>query len=113
MRPDHASLGYYRMHDLSWIPADQYVTVITNANLLLRNDSPEYIVAFLGSLEDIATFWNQPHDHHMNYGMPFSSNAISFHVIFQCEETAKEELLHRYSPAGIRFADITKSAIGD
>jgi len=100
------------MQDLAWMPADHYVTVATNANLLLRNIYPEFFIGFLRSLEDIATFWNRPHDQHANYGMPFSSNALSFHVVFQCEESAEEDLFHRYSAASIQFTDITKSMMG-
>ncbi len=96
------------MQDLSWMPAHHYLTIITNANLLLQHEYPGYFAGFLQSIGDTATFWNQPHENHANYGTPFSSNAVSFHVLFQCEASEEADTLERYTAAGIQFADITR-----
>ncbi len=96
------------MEDLGWLPALHYLTIITNAPLLLRHEHPGYFAGFLGSLGNTATFWNQPHENHPNYGLPFSSNAISFHVLFQCEESEEANMLERYAVAGLHFADVTR-----
>lgn len=83
--------------DLSWLPADFYVLIITEAHLLLADDSDDQLQALTSYLEGAGNEWATASSE--EFGHP----ATGFHVIFQSSGREKEKLISRLKSVEASF----------
>ncbi|HUI65932.1 MAG TPA: barstar family protein [Bacteroidota bacterium] len=77
--------------DLEWLSSESFVLVLTNADLILRND-PESWRTLASVLQSAAAHWAN------------SNPATSFHCLFHCEPGTAEDLRARLGAAGVSVA---------
>ncbi len=65
------------INDLSWLPARRYLTVVTNADELLRSTDQARVLCEI--LNDAGREWSQP----ATSTRPWAPEARAFHVVFQ------------------------------
>ena len=82
--------------DLSWLPGDCYLLVVTDGARLLE-DMPREFGLFLSALLRAAKSWAEP----VERGEWWDRPARAFHVAFQAERTDSESLRSRCSAAGV------------
>ena len=83
--------------DLSWLPADYYVLIITEAHLVFAKDSEEQWQALTSILENAGDEWAT------EISGEFERTAKGFHVIFQSSGPEKGKLLSRLRSVGANF----------
>ena len=65
-----------------WMPADAYVIVVENSELLLDRSPVEEMTAFLVTLQDVGEWWSKP----IIDNDRFNRHAVPFHVIFNISD---------------------------
>jgi hypothetical protein len=79
------------IRDLSWLPADAYILIITHSEAVLSEEDERQFSIFLEILEKASRHWSQPVEGNESWSRP----AIPFHVIFHCDQSEKATLLSR------------------
>lgn len=74
--------------DLEWLSSEAFVLILTNADLILKND-PESWRTLASVLDGSAKHWGS------------AEPAASFHCLFHCEPGTEEDLRGRLSAAGV------------
>ena len=77
--------------DLEWLSAEAFVVVMTNAELVLKND-PEGWKTMTGILAASAKHWDS------------ADPPASFHCVFHCEPGSAEDLRGRLVEGGVAVA---------
>jgi hypothetical protein len=85
------------IRDLDWIPADTYVLIITDSVSVLSEEGPEQFSIFIRILESAGNEWSQPIE---------GRSPVPFHVIFQCGESDKSDIIARLTSAGASFGEM-------
>jgi hypothetical protein len=87
------------LNDLSWMPADSYVLVVSNACLVLADDRLGFDT-FVRILSDTGRHWSEFHED----TRPWAPDPHAFHVAMQVEsEDAAFRLSNRLVRAGATF----------
>jgi hypothetical protein len=89
--------------DLDWIPGDFYVLIITEAHLLLAEESKDQLQALTSILDEAGNEWGLS----TKDSEPLGRSAKAFHVIFQSSESEKPLLLSRLKSVEANFQEIT------
>jgi len=90
------------IRDLSWLPADVYVLIITDSTLVLSEEDEEQFSVFIQILDRASREWSQPVETTEWWSRP----ARPFHVIFQCSESEKAEFISRLELTGVSYLDL-------
>jgi len=69
--------------DLSWLPADVYILIITNSEALLSEEDEEQLIALTGILQNVGEEWSRPVETSEWGSLP----PVPFHIIFQSSES--------------------------
>ena len=88
--------------DLDWISGDFYVLIITEAHLLLAQESKDQLQALTTILDEAGNEWGLS-----KKDSPLGRSARAFHVIFQSSESEKPLLLSRLKSVEANFQEIT------
>ncbi len=78
--------------DLSWLPGERYVLVITSALEVLGDEADELLSLFHDVLVRAATTWAQP----VTLGESWDRPAIPFHVLVQVDPGDQEAMQKRW-----------------
>ena len=84
------------LNDLSWLPAQGYLLVVTHSSLLLKNEPPSELTWLLALLERVCEEWSRP----VRLGEEWDRPAVPFHVVFQDEPLGKTPTLQIASLPG-------------
>ena len=79
--------------DLSWLPQQNYLILITNGICVLSKENSEILDGFIEILDEIGQEWSEP----INVGELWDRPAISFKTIFEVKKHNKKSrisLLH-------------------
>jgi RNAse (barnase) inhibitor barstar len=87
------------INDLDWIRAEVYILVVTDAQEILAKESREQFCSLINLLGEAAREWNSPPDDECRQPVPF-------HIILQCTETDKEEVIANLQAASASFEQI-------
>ncbi len=68
--------------DLSWLPANGYVILVQNSQLVLTLEPPQELLWLMRLLEDVCKEWGHP----IADGQPWDRAALPCHVVFQYDE---------------------------
>ncbi len=90
--------------DLEWLPADAYVLVVTDAQLLLSAGGGGQLRTLVDILQKVAADWSRPADPQE----PWGHAGRAFHVIFQSPSASLQEVLLRLKSAG---ADLSEAKL--
>jgi RNAse (barnase) inhibitor barstar len=77
--------------DLSWMPGEGYILMITDSAALLSEENGEQLDALINVFQEAGELWSQPVETTEAWARP----AVAFHVIFQCDEADKTDLVSR------------------
>lgn len=88
--------------DLEWMPGDVYVLVVTDAKNILAEEPEDQLGALTNLLEEAGNEWSQP----IETSEAWSRPAIAFHVIFQCAEYDKQDMMSRLETVGASFQEM-------
>jgi RNAse (barnase) inhibitor barstar len=88
--------------DLEWLSGDVYILVITDSKALLSEQNGEQLDALTNILESAGNEWGQP----VETSEAWSRPAIAFHVIFQCDESDKQEVISRLNSVNASFREL-------
>jgi|KBSSwiStaDraftv2_1062776.scaffolds.fasta_scaffold50250_4 RNAse (barnase) inhibitor barstar len=94
------------MVDLSWLPADVYILLITNAQAFLAEEDEEQFSALTGILQNAAEEWSRRVEVPEWRRRP----PVPFHIIFQCLESDLGVVMLRLKTTGITFQEIRLDA---
>lgn len=83
--------------DLSWIVANAYLLMVSDANLLLSQADPKQFRILMDILADAKYSWRD-----QAQGID-EDKLVPFHVVFQCSETNVTEFSRRLEETGITF----------
>ncbi len=86
------------LKDLSWFPAPAYILIITDANLLFRNDKLDSLPTFLRLVESVGEAWAVPTD----LDKPWGHGSVPFHVVFQVPNGETAAWDRRLAASGAR-----------
>jgi hypothetical protein len=67
------------LNDLSWLPGPAHVLIVTDGNMLFRDDEFDSLPTFLRLAESAGEAWAVPTD----MGQPWGHGSVPFHVVFQ------------------------------
>ncbi len=97
------------MEELTWLRANAYIFVVTNANLLLIEEDEDALAEFLEQLGTAASYWAQP------LQMPnalqgtrelYERDETPFHVLFQCESGLQDQVQDRFARAKVQLQSV-------
>lgn len=89
--------------DLDWIPGDFYLLIITEAHLVLAQESNDRLQVLTRILDEAGNEWSLSTKDSEQFG----HSAKAFHVIFQCSESERPLLLSRLKSVEANFQEIT------
>jgi hypothetical protein len=84
------------LKDLSWLPAQAYVLIVTDAGKLFRDDDHDSLATFLRLVESAAEEWAAP----SHFGQPWDHGSVPFHVVFQVPQADLRAWQNRVHAAG-------------
>lgn len=84
-----------------WLPANEYILVISDS-LMLLGDMPEELEWFFDVLNDVGEWWSKA----IAEGKRFDRSAIPFHVVLQCKERELLRARERFGELEIIKLDI-------
>jgi hypothetical protein len=88
--------------DLEWMPGDVYLLVIMDAKNVLIEESDDQLEALTNLLDEASSEWSQP----VETSEAWDRAAVAFHVIFQCDEPDKQEVVSRLETVGASFQEM-------
>ncbi|SRR5713226_872652 len=88
--------------DLSWLPADCYILVVTDADALLRHEPVSELETFLTILQDAGDEWS----HSTPPCDPERDQGVAFHSLLQAEESNAAELIAKLNSIGVLFDEV-------
>lgn len=88
--------------DLSWLPADAYLLLITDSQALLSDEDAGQLRVFLDLLQRAGEEWGRPVETAEAWGRP----AVAFRVLFQCDAAHKPRLASRLEAADASFREL-------
>ncbi|MGH9823901.1 MAG: barstar family protein [Blastocatellia bacterium] len=84
------------INDLSWLPGDAYVLVITDSHQLLSQEVDDQLPILIRVLQEAGSEWVRESEMSRALGR----GPASFHAVFQCPEPELESLRSRLIVAG-------------
>lgn len=72
------------LKDLSWLPGPAYVLIVTDADMLFRDDKLDSLPTFLKLAASAGEAWAVPADQ----DQPWGHGVVPFHVVFQVRKAA-------------------------
>ena len=84
--------------DLSWLPADAYVLLITNGCSLLDAEPPQTLTGLLGALTRVGQEWGEP------VAGSFPRGPKAFHVLVQCAPADEGRLRDKLDGAEVAWS---------
>ena len=90
------------INDLEWMPADNYVFVFFDFDVILREWEPETVEILLRVFHDAAIEWSVP----VKIGEAWDRDAKPFHIIFHQERNADIEVLQSIKKYGYEIRQI-------
>jgi hypothetical protein len=84
------------LKDLSWLAAPAYVLVVTDADLLFRDDKLDSLPTFLKLAASAGDAWAVTTDP----GQPWGHGVVPFHTVFQVRKTALKAWGKRVAASG-------------
>jgi len=88
--------------DLEWIPGNEYLLFIPNAEKVLANADRDFRI-FIDLLHKAGKEWAESQEDHPDFPRP----SKPFHVVFHCEPDSKNKLLNRLNEVNAEFSEIT------
>lgn len=88
--------------DLDWLSGDAYVLVITDSKWLLLDENEEQLEVLINILDNAGNEWGQPVETSEAWARP----AVPFHVIFQCDESDKREVMSHLEAVNASFQEM-------
>jgi hypothetical protein len=86
------------LKDLSWLPGPAYVLIVTEADMLFRDDEFDSLPTFLRLAEGVGEEWSAPTD----TGEPWGHGSVPFHVVFQVPMAALKAWNRRVAASGYK-----------
>lgn len=75
--------------DLEWLPAEMYILIVKNAQLLLSKEEPDDFTALLGLLDRVVDFWREP----IRVNQPWDRDGKGFEVWFHVSPEGTQTML--------------------
>ena len=88
--------------DLSWIPANVYILIITNSEATLSGNDEQWFNPLTDILQNAGKEWSRP----VEEPKPRSRPPLPFHVIFQSSEPGLGVITSRLRATGIPFQEL-------
>ena len=88
--------------DLSWLPADVYILLITNAEVLMIEENEQQLATLTRILENAGNEWSRPVEAPEWRRRP----PVPFHTIFQCSEPNLPTVTVRLQSTGVALQEI-------
>jgi len=87
--------------DLSWLPADAYILLITDAQSVLSEEDESQLNTLVAVLQGAGDEWGRP----VETSEPWARPAVAFHVLFQCDEAHRQAVMSRLEAADASFRE--------
>jgi hypothetical protein len=88
--------------DLSWMSGDVYILIITDSRAVLSEEDEKQFSTLIKILQQAGNEWSQPVETSEWWSRP----SIAFHVIFQCDEADKQEVMSRLNSVDASFQEL-------
>jgi hypothetical protein len=88
--------------DLSWLPADVYVLIITDAKDTLSKEDQGQFSLLIEILQEAASEWSYP----IATSDQVKRQAVPFHIIFQCTDSERMKFVSRLQHTGASYEEI-------